>query len=460
MQNIINQNTLSYFSCEFFCLAGIILNSILYIFFAKKTNIKRISDFLTCIIFIICIITLAAIGITNSINFNEMYHFPIGEYIPNDKKTICLKISIYIFLLAFIFITYKLTRKIKFKTPVINSILLLIAIISGFLIKSENILITYVLLDILTILIYKFASKMRIKKQAYYSTNFIIIGICASVLFFGFYILTFLIKDYVQLNIINVCLTLAFFLKMGLFPFSNYISANNTKTNIPYSILLFGFLPWMATIGFNNITKFTNFTGEIYQISITMFLTLTIAYFGLMTLKQKNLTKFLAKSNYCLTSFCLLNTLFMSANNTTIKYSTLLAFCIMGLFSLLCIIKINLKALKINLLTIEGLAFNNQFFALIFSIMLLILTCTIPSGILKYGAEILKTVYSYDKLAFCAVFAITLANILILINSLKIIQSLYTVNLKRIKDKFKKKTMLNYIVSFSIIIFCAISLFL
>ena len=363
-------------------------------------------------------------------------------------------------MLFFVLTTYKLTRKARFKTPVINSILLIISIFAGLISQNSNFIITYILFDIVAILIYKYASNMRIRKDDCYSVDFVLTTATASILFFGFYFLTFFIKDSIQLNIIYVCMALAFFLKAGMFPFSNYLTDKNYKTNIPYSILLFCFLPWISVIAYNNITKFINYSNEIYQFTMIVFIVLCGFYFGILTLKQKNLVKFLAKTNYCLISFSILNILILSNNEISLKYSTMVSFCMLSMYSLLTILKINLKIQKINLSAIKGIFLNNKFFTSIFSILLLIISNVVPSGILKFNIQILNNIYSYDKIAFIAVFIYVLAGILILFASLKIIKNLYNFEFRNAKEKLTKKTAPNYAVSLIIILFLIVGIFL
>ena len=459
MENITKYELLSYFSCEIFYFIGIFLNLFLFVFLKRKLNVKRVSDFITCSAVILSLLALMATGV-NLFNFQEINLSLYNNLININNTSLILKIFINIYMLFFIFTTYKLTRKARFKTPLINSILLLITAFSNLLVQVENFILIYILFDLITVLIYKYASNMRIRKISYYSLDFISVGITASALFFGFYILTFFIKDSIQLNIAYVCLALAFFLKAGIFPFTNYLINKNYKTNLPYSILLFNFLPWISVLAFNNITKYINNSNEIYQITTIIFLTFTILYFGILTLKQKNLIKFLAKSNYCLTAFCMLNTLIISNNETSLKYSTLVAFSLLGIYSVLCILQINQKAEKINMALIKGLAFSNKLIALLFSILILMFTGIVPNGILKYNLQIINNIYSFDKLFFLTVFSTVLAFIFILLNSLKIIQNCYSFNLKKIKEKLTKKTALNYAVSVIIILFLISGMFL
>ena len=449
---------ISYFSSELFIILGVILNLLFFLFFKRKLNIKRISDFINCCIFIINSLILSSILIKSSHYLNEFNFTILNNLFSLDKNNLIIKLLINIFMIIFVLSTYKLTRKARFKTPIINSILLLTVLTSCILIQCQNFILIYILLDFTTILIYKYASNMRIRKDNIYSNDFVTIGSFASILFFSFYLLSFFIKDTTQLNIIHLCMALSIFLKIGIFPFVNYLINKNYKNNIPYSVLLFCFLPWIGILAFNKICDFINYTDEICQITLIIFFTISILYFGIFAYKQKNIIKFLTNSNYCFCCFCLLNILFFSSNELSVKYSTLIAFCFLGIYSILSIIKINTKTEKINLVSIKGIYFNNRLFALSFEILLLIATNIIPSSIMKYNIQILKNIYIYDKLSFVTIISIIISYILILFNSIKIIQNLYNFNFKNIKEKLKRKTTLNYVVSIVIIIFLIASI--
>ncbi len=451
---------IAYCSSELFLILGIILNIFFFLFFKRKLNVKRISDFITCSIFILNTIIISSIFIKNSFFINELNLSILNNIVTLNKTELIIKLLVSVFMIIFMTSSYKLTRKARFKTPIINSILLLITLSVFLLIQSQNLILMYLLLDLTTIFIYKYASNMRIRKNEIYSSDFVAIGTCASILFFAFFILTLFIKDSIQLNIIHLCMALAIFLKIGIFPFVNYLINKNYKDNIPYSILLFCFLPWIGVLTFNKISNFISYSDEICQITLITFLTITTLYFGITASKQKNLIKFLANTNYFLTCFCLLNIMFLSTNDQSIKYSTLIAFCFLGLYSLLSIVKINSKTEKINIAAIKGIFFNNRLFAVLFSTLILMLVGIVPNGILKYSIEILHNVYIYDKLSFITVITIIVCYILVLLNSLKIIQNIYSFNFKKIKEKYTKRTTPNYVVPVVILIFLITSLIL
>ena len=157
---------ISYFSSELFLIFGIILNLIFFLFFKRKLNIKRISDFITSSIFILNSLIISAILIKSLFFVSEINYSTLNNLIIISKNELVIKLLISIFMFGFIISTYRLTRKARFKTPLINSLLLLIALSSYLLIQSQNFILIYILLDLSTILIYKYASNIRIRKTA------------------------------------------------------------------------------------------------------------------------------------------------------------------------------------------------------------------------------------------------------------------------------------------------------
>ena len=117
---------ISYFSSELFLIFGIILNLIFFLFFKRKLNIKRISDFITSSIFILNSLIISAILIKSLFFVSEINYSTLNNLIIISKNELVIKLLISIFMFGFIISTYKLTRKARFKTPLINSLLLLI----------------------------------------------------------------------------------------------------------------------------------------------------------------------------------------------------------------------------------------------------------------------------------------------------------------------------------------------
>ena len=165
MDNILNFNfqtqiieTLGYFSCELFFVLGIILNLFFFIFLKRKLNIKRVSDFLTAGVFGVNLLILSGFLIKNLYfsNFQEEYF--LNDIFVFNNIVIVLKLFINFFMLAFLLITYRLTRKTSYNIPIINSFLLFCALLSSFLVCAQSYILAYILLDILTVAIYKYAS--------------------------------------------------------------------------------------------------------------------------------------------------------------------------------------------------------------------------------------------------------------------------------------------------------------
>ena len=305
MQNVINlENNInaieffSYFSPEILCLIGIIINFVLFLFFKRKLNIKRISDFTTVGVFSLNSIILISLYIRNNALFDGYNVNLFSDLIVFNNENIIYKLIINLFFVFFILCTYKITRKAKFKTPLINSNLLLLAPFASLLFQVQNPLFAFVLLDVCVFLIYKYASNMRIRKDDVYCPDFVIMSLMASILFYAFYFVGYLIKIELQLAIINVCTTMALLLKAGLFPVYNYTLNRHYKNNIAYSILLFSLLPFLGVITLSKFILNVNLSSEVYLITLLVFLSITILTCAINAFKTKNLVKYLANASY------------------------------------------------------------------------------------------------------------------------------------------------------------------
>ena len=451
---------ISFFSAEIVCIIGIILNMFFFLFFKRKLNTKRLSDFITNGALILNLIISSSIYFKNFF-YNQDFNvsFLDGLFII-DKTSILIKISLNLLLLLFLFTHYQLNRKIKFKTPILNTILLLLSLMGSFLTSSMSFLLIFLFLDLSVFLIYKFASNMRIRKYQVYSKDFIFLSLCSSFLFYSFYILTLLIENNLQLNIIKVCLILSILLKIGLFPFYNYQLDKNYKTNLSYNALLFMYLPYIGICAFDKISLFLNINSDIIQIPISIFIGFSIITFSIFTLKQKNLIKLFANTNCIFNNLIILNIILFGSNIFNIKTAFNCAILFLGIYSLLAILKINFGVNKINLNSISCIFFNNRFYALILSILILMMSSVVYSDISKSFLQIVKNIYLFDISAYTAVILIVFAFMMILLSSLKVIQNIYHFDKMLLKNKFKKRTTINYVVPVFSILFLVVKIFL
>lgn len=453
----------SYFSVEIFYLFGIILNLIIFFTLRKKLNIKRLSDFITNGVLILNSITLFGILAKNFLSIGQIDFSLFNGLLIFDNKAIFLQFLINIFLLLYSFISYKLTRKANFKTPLINSVLLFCGLISCLITLFQGQWQLYVLLSILSYSIYRYSSSSRIRRDDFFSADFLLINISADILFLAIYLTSFLIKEFAQMTnlqslIIQVCITCSMLLKLGIFPIYNYSICNKYKSNIPFSILLFSFFPLVGTIAIEKVIQEISAINEIHQITITTFLLATMLICSFNIFKAKNLVKFIANISYCLFSFSIASFLFMEGLG--LKLAIFSAFAILGIFSLIEIIKIDLNPEKINISFIRGIFYNNRLFALLFVGFLLILSSAVPSVISKINLEIIKTIYLYDKFGMFFIAGVIFANTLIILSCFKIIQKIFDYHKKTLGFKLTKRTTPNYVVPIVIIIVLFINLFL
>ena len=267
--NLNQYEVFSYFSCEILCLIGVLINIILYLFINKKYNIKRYSDLITFGIFSINSLISIGVFLKNKLTFGDFNFEIFNKNFFLNNEIFLFKSLFFIFLACFILCTYKLTRNTFFKGALINSSLLLLGITSSFLLQAQNELLAFIFLDLSALFIYKFASSAQIRKYETYSFGFVLMNTTSSILFYSFYLLTFLLKENMQLSIVQICLVCALLLKIGLFPIYNYIPNKYTKNNLAYSMLLFGFLPYLGIITFIKLQQNINSLNEIFLIVIT-----------------------------------------------------------------------------------------------------------------------------------------------------------------------------------------------
>ncbi len=385
--------------------------------------------------------------------FKNIFVFGLNELV--------LSFIINIFILSFILITYKIIRKATFRTPILNLILLSMTFFSMLLIKSQNFIFTYLLLSVCSYLIYAYVINYKIEKGTIYNFGFFVVSSLADFLFLCFLTMTVLAQDVVQMDIIQVCITLAFLLKIGIFPIYNYSLNGNYRVNIPYSALVFSYLPFLGVITFNKLSEIISpNTNEIYQITLVVFLLITAFVFAINSYKAKDLIKFLSNSTLVLYSISLISVLILSVNYESVKLGACALLGSLAIYSLICILKSNLKVYKINISMLKNTFFNNRFFAFCLGLMLLTFCGVVPSALSKNVVDIFSKIYIFDKSGVYLVFMMLGFLVLILFNSLKIIEKCYEFDRNILPKKMTKRTPLNYAVLFEIIIFLILGLFL
>lgn len=458
----VNQiETLSYFSSELFCSIGIIINLFFFLFLRKINNIKQISDLSSFIALSLATISSFGIYLKNKFIFGEINFSLFSGDLNYTNESLLFKTLIYLFFAIFILCTYKLTKKARFNAGLINSCLLFIAIMSGLLIQIENGILAFLILDICSFFIYKFASNMRLRKYEIYSPDFVLMSASASILFYSFYLLSYWIKDDLQLEIIQVCVVCALLFKAGLFPIYNYSLNRYTKNNIPYSILLFGFLPYLGVITFIKFIQNIDFSNKVFFITLSIFALISALSFAINAFRAKNLVKFFANITYTNCAFYIISALFMQDNSLIFNTIFMSIFLTFSLYSMLAILKINLKLEKINITSLKNLFIKNRGFCVLFSILVLVGSNVIPSSIFINNLELLDGIYKFDKIGSYFVISFLFFELLIILNTFKIIKGIYsTQKLIKPQDKFKKRTTPNYVVPFVVIFLITILIFL
>lgn len=455
-ENVTKIELISYFSSELFCVLGILLNIIMFLFFSRKYNIKRLSDITTFSIFAInSLITFGIYLKSQDLNFSIF-----NNALVFNNETLLLKFFIYLFFTLFVLTMYKTSRKARFKMTIVNSCLLFLALFSTLLIQVENKILAFLLLDICSFFMYKYASNIRIKKPDVFCFDFVIISATATVLFYSFFGLTYIVKQELQLAIIEVCMVCALFLKAGLFPVYNYAISKKAKNNVAYATLLYNFLPFLGLVAFSKLYQSIDFSNEIHFIVITTFILFVAIVSAISAFQAKNIIKYLAYFAYVCYSFYIVAILFLQDVNLYINKSLVFMFALFAVFVLCAILKINFKTEKLNLSLISGFFIKNRIFSNIFTIGLLFLLNIIPSKVFINNFEIIKEIYQFDKTGFWVALTFVLSVILILLNGLRIIKTIYTKSEINIFNKLTKRTTLNYVVPCVIFLILIIAMFL
>lgn len=436
MENVVNFEAISYFSNEILCLIGIILNLFLFLFFKQKFSIKRLSDTINASIFLLDGCFLGTILINSKINFQNLDLCFLNNTFLINEKILVLGIIINIFMFIFSLGSYKISRKAQFKVPVVNSFLLFITAFSSLIIKSQNFLLTYFLLEGIIFFSYKYASFIRFRKDNIYSKSFVLISFCSSLMFFSFYILSLFIKNTIQLNIIEVMIALALLLKTGFFPIYNYLSTLKNKINLPYSILIYGFIPFISIVSFYTFLNNINLTNQTFQITLSLFLCSTILAFSFFSFKTKNIVKFFGGVNLIYSCVLLTQLILLRNEDFALKASICYLFIFLSLGILFNIFKFNYKINKLTISNLKGFYFENDLLINLITANSLFLFGLFPNIITKINLLGLKNIYLFDKMTFFISTITVISFILVLLGGLKIIGNFYLFN----KEGFKKVT--------------------
>ena len=356
---------------------------------------------------------------------------------------------------------YKTSKKAKFGTTIMNACLLFLSLFSGLLIQVENSILAFVLLDLCAFFIYKYASNMRLRKSEAYSLNSIAINTLSTILFYGFFFLLFVVQGQFQIAIVQTCCACALFLKAGLFPIYNYTLVKEVKNNISYSALLCGFLPMLGVVSFVKFSQNINFSSDIYFVALVGFLIITMIFSSLSAYKTKNLSKYFANCACVYNSYFIIYALISQNNKMTFNMAFMFLFVLFALYALICVLKINLKSDKLNMLQLKGMFVKNKEFVNLFAISLLILVGVIPSALFFNNLELIKEIYSYDKTGSYICIAFVFSNLLVLANTLNLIKICFSK--KELKGDYvflAKRTTINYVVPALIITFLIVGAFL
>lgn len=453
--NLMINNFMEFFSIQILCIIGIILNISFYLFSKKRFQIRKISN----------ITTLSVLGINAlfflycTLNTNETI-FLLADNLCFSKANLISIFILNLFLFLFDLTYLKILKRTHDRTSMVSAYLLGISFFSNFICILNNPFFAFICLDIVTFLIYGYAYQMKAKKNRLYDAFFVAITFLSSGLFYIFYLLNLMVKDDIISDIVQICLIVSFFAKIGVFPIYNYFQGKSYKKNLPYCTLLLSYLPCLGVIYLSNFTMFLRLNDEIFQLVIGCFLLTCCIFYSLNAFKTSNMLKMFSNIYYYFITVAIINILLFSIDRTSINLSFYSLFAILGIYSLITVLKLNSNNGAINAGLFKGINKYNPFFAFIFTILTLEFIGIIPNSISIYGIKVLKNIYIFDKMQIVYIFILLASYIILVFAVLKTVQNIYLK--KNIENKIylTKRTTLNYVVPIAIILFLIINLFL
>lgn len=441
----------SFCATIFLLIAGVFLNFLVLKFSKNKFSVKKISDIITFSIFFINTLIFGALALfSNTLFFlkGNIYFF---------KNSLYLLFIVNLFLLLTTLCFTKLLKKLHHKTALVNSDLLIAALFSNLLFILNNPLFAFIALDIAIWMSYKYCADMRSDTQKIYSAAAAFIFVISSSLFYLFYLLNYLAEIPIQKTIIQVCLSVAFLLKIGIFPVYNYLQAKSNKANLPYNLLILNYVPYLGIIYLSKFMGLLNLNDEIYQITLFIFLLLSAAFYSVYAFKTNNAVKILANSFYYFMTLIVLNIVMFSFDNSGLRLASILLFSYLGIYSIFTVLKINFASNTFNLNAFRGLNTNNSVQSFFLSLLILFSTGIIPGVVSIDVLKIFKNIYLYDAVAVFNVLILAFSYIILVFGILRIVQNIYQKSDLTTKEKMKKRTTLNYAVLFVVILFLIIN---
>ena len=448
----------SYFSCEIFCALGIILNFLFLIFSNRKSTIVKISKISVLFVFLINILTLAAVQISNFVFFKGFDFTLFSDFLNLSDNTFFLKTLFYLFFFGFFLFQYKNNRKLRSINIFLNIFLLFMVLSSSLLLEVNNFISSFFLFGITLFLAYKYSSFSGLNqdfKSGFQKRYLKTFGISSAIFLALFLIKTF-VQSELQAQIINAILIISFFMVIGVLPLFNYTNGLKIKNNFSFCVLNFLFLPFLGCILFQKLYEIANLQTSYFLLLLVGLLSFSMVCFSISAIKQKNLLKSLVYLSLFYFSFCLINQMLFleNPNNQTMLLGIL--FSLFSIYSLLSILSAfeNFENKKINFNLISGLCYKDFKLSNLIILSFLVLVSVFPSALSKAVFENLKNIYLFDKYVAFSMYIFILANALVLFYVLKIAFAMYSAKTSELDcDKeIKRETKINLIISLVVLL--------
>ena len=457
-----NFQSIFYFSAEIILFLAMFINILLFLFFAQKSSTKRLSDKITFGTLILNLIISSSLFIRDKLFFNNFEITFLKDNLIFNQEISIFQILLFLFFISFISITYKIARKTRFNIMLVNTSLLGIILTSLFLIKSQNIILNFIFLDIIVFFVYKYASNYKLRKFYPFSKELISINLISTIVFYLSYFLSNSIaKTDFHTDTLNICASCAILLKAGIFPIFNYASNRCYKNNLPYSILLYVFVPFVGIITYFEFIQNINYLSSTYFLTMNVFLISTIFLCSIYAFKVKNLVRYLANCFYIYSIIHIFAFFTFVNTNFVVNSLFMVTLAFLAIYSLFCILKINFKQEKINLSFLEKISSKNTVFVGLFSVLLLIQANIIPSAVMLNHIKLIKNILLQNELSTWILLSIFFAVLLIILKTFKLIKTMFFKENQNIPQlTLTKRTTPNYVVPCLIILFLIIKMFL
>ncbi len=457
---IITHRTFYMISGFIILFLGTILNFTFSGLFKNSQKFSNITTISTLTLSSLCLLPFL-FGFLNPYSIKSIYFFNKNIAFGGLEIFLCF-ISQLIVLTAFI-ISKKYLAKLRFKQYYFNTIYLCSALILNVFIISKGFIPFIISLETISICSLAILLGFKNRNIFYDAYKYILISLVSTTLMILAYALSggFELQGGVLNVTSKIIFTLALLLKGGfLFTLIEKGQKNNTQ-NYPSFVFANTTILYTYAIALHKTVHEIFETGSFAQIFFTLFFIIFALLNAFKITRVKNFKDFINILN--LTNFCILGFLFFIHNTQIHTSAIILLINILiinfGLLSSGAIFNLNKDSI-LNFENSKGICYSNPFYCKLTSLIILIASAIVPSGI--FASKFYINISLAQTGLWSSIVMLIFAFIYTLVISSAInFTSVFYKKPQNIKDldQFKKRTNLNYSILFIAIIF-SVTLFI